>query len=252
MAQRRRHSRRRRRGRFGGLYRFLAVLAVIAAVAAACVIFFRVNQVTVEGSNRYTAQEIIDASGVQTGDNLMALSKNQIAYAIRTQLPYVESVSMRRRLPDTLEITVRERVAAASVESGSGPWLISSQGKLLEPANGHNVVEVIGLRAQEPVAGSNIQVKEEDTNTLEYVTALLTALEEQGMLSACETLDCSPSTYITITWDIYTIKLPRGGDYPYMLRLVHSALASDRMPQNQPGTMDLTVKDGELYFKPSN
>lgn len=252
MAQRRRHSRRKRRGRFGGLYRFLAVLAVIAAVIAACVIFFRVNEVTVLGNSRYVAQEVIDASGVQVGDNLMALSKNQIAYSIRTQLPYVESVSMRRRLPDTLEITVRERVAAASVESGSGPWLISSQGKLLEPANGHNVVEIIGLKAQKPVAGSNMEVKEEDANTLEYVLALLTALEEKEMLSACETLDCSASSYITLTWDIYTIKLPRGGDYAYMLRLIQSALGSDRMPQDQPGTMDLTVKDGELYFKPSN
>ncbi len=250
MARRRRHS-RRRRGRFGGLYRLFAVFAVLAAIIAACVIFFRVNEVTVEGTSRYTAQEVVDASGVQLGDNLMALSKNQIAVAIRTRLPYVESVSMRRRLPDTLEIVVRERVAAASMESGDGPWLISSQGKLLEPAAGHPVVEIVGLKAQNPTAGSNVAVKEEDANTLEYVLALLTALEEKGMLSACQTLDCSASSYLALTWDIYTIKLPRDGDYPYLLRLVHSALASDRLPQNQPGTMDLTVKDGELYFKPS-
>lgn len=252
MAQRRRHSRRRRRGRFVGLYRFLAVIAAIAAVAAACVIFFRVNAVTVEGNTRYTAQEIVDASGVQTGDNLMALQKGSIAAVIRTKLPYVESVSIRRKLPDTLAITVRERVAAATVESGSGPWLISSQGKLLEPANGHRVVEIVGLKAQQPEAGSTMQVKEEDANTLEYVLSLLAALEERGMLSGCEKVDCTPASHIEMKWDIYTVKLPRGGDYVYMLRLIQSALASDRMPQDQPGTMDLTVKDGELYFKPAN
>lgn len=250
MAQRRRHSRRRRRGRFGGLYRFLAVLAVIAAVVAACVIFFRINSVTVQGNSRYTAEEVVEASGVKTGDNLMALSKSQIASAIRLRLPYVESVSMRRRLPDGLEITVRERVAAASVESGSGPWLISSQGKVLEPAADHKVVTVLGLKAQSPYAGSDLQVKEEDANTLDHVLALLTALEEKEMLGGCESLDCTPADCMILTWDIYTVKFPRGGDYPYMLGLIRAALAHENMPQNQPGTFDLTVREDGVHFKP--
>lgn len=253
MAQQRRHkSRRRRRGRFGGLYRVLAVLAVIAAVIVACVIFFRVNEVSVEGNVRYTAAEVIEASGIGTGDNLMALSKSKIASAIRTQLPYVESVSIRRCLPDGVEITVRERVAAASVASSSGRWLISSQGKLLEKAGNQQVVTVTGLTAQSPYAGGTIQVREEDANTLDYVLDLLTALEEKGMLESCGELDCTPVSYMTLTWDIYTIKFPRGGDYSYMLRLVQTALAHEDMPRNQPGTFDLTVEDNAVHFKRSS
>ena len=247
MAQRR--HRRRRRGRFAGLYRFLAVLAVIAAVAVACVIFFRVNTVTIQGNSRYTAQEVIEASGIKTGDNLMAMSKSQVASAIRTRLPYVESVSIRRAFPDGVEITVRERVAVASISASGGRWLISSQGKLLEQAGNQNVVTIIGLKALSPYAGSSVQVAEEDENTLDYVISLLTALEEKEMLSACDELDCTQTTYLTLTWDIYTIKLPRGGDYAYMLRMLNSALSSEEMPQNEPGTFDFTVKEGELYFR---
>ncbi len=252
MAQQRRHrSRRRRRGRFSGLYRFFAVVAVVAAVIAACVIFFRVNEVTVQGNSRYTAEEVVEASGVEIGDNLVALSKSKIASTIRMKLPYVESVSIRRRLPDTVELTVRERVAVASVESSSGRWLISSQGKILEEAGAHDVVKIIGLKAQAPYAGGTIQVSEEDRNTLDHVIALLSALENQDMLGQAEVLDCTPSTYITLTWDIYTIKFPRGGDYPYLLRFLQSALESENMPKNEPGTLDLTVKEGELYFQRS-
>lgn len=250
MAQQRRHrSRRRRRGRFSGLYRFFAVVAVIAAVIAACVIFFRINEVTVEGNSRYTAEEIIEASGIVNGDNLVALSKSKIASAIRTKLPYVESVSIHRRLPDGVELTVRERVAVASVDSSRGRWLISSQGKILEEEAGHDVVTVIGLKARAPFAGGSLQVAEEDANTLDHVLALLTALERQEMLSLAEELDCTPATYLALTWDIYTIKFPRGGDYPYLLRFLQSALASENMPKNEPGTIDLTVKEGELYFQ---
>lgn len=250
MAQQRRHrSRRRRRGRFSGLYRFFAVLAAAAAVIAACVVFFRVQSVTVEGNSRYTAEEIVAASGIVSGDNLIALSKSKIASAIRLKLPYVESVSIRRRLPDSVELTVRERVAVASVGSASGRWLISSQGKLLEEAGSQSVVTVTGLMAVAPYAGGNLEVAEENADTLEYVLNLLEALEERDMLADSRELDCSPTSYLTLTWDIYTIKLPRDGDYSYLLRFVQSALNSEEMPKNEPGTIDLTVKEGELYFK---
>lgn len=249
-AHRRRHSRRRRRGRFSGLYRFFAVLAVIAAVVAACVIFFRINEVSVSGHARYTAQEIVEASGILKGDNLVALRKGQIASTIRTKLPYIESVSLRRQLPDTVAITVRERVAVASVDSGDGRWLISSKGKLLERAEDHPVVTVIGLTAKAPYAGNNLEVSEEQSNSLAHVLDLLDALEGAEMLGDSDVLDCTASTYITLTWDIYTIKFPRGGDYPYMLRLVNMALAHENMPQNQPGTFDLTVEDNAVHFKP--
>lgn len=249
-ANRRRHSRRRRRGRFSGLYRFFAVLAVIAAVVAACVIFFRINEVSVSGHVRYTAQEIVEASGIMKGDNLVALPKGQIASTIRTRLPYIESVSLRRQLPDTVAITVRERVAVASVDSADGRWLISSKGKLLEQAADHPVVPVEGLTAKAPYAGNNLEVPEEQSNSLDHVLALLDALEQAEMLDRCGTLDCTHSTYITLAWDIYTIKFPRGGDYPYMLRLVGMALAHEDMPQMQPGTFDLTVEDNAVHFKP--
>ncbi len=248
-AQRRRHSRRRRRGQFSGLYRFFAVLAVIAAVVAACVIFFRVNTVTVIGNSRYTVQEVVEASGIVAGDNLVALSKGQIASTIRTKLPYVESVSIRRVLPDGVEITVGERVAVASVNSSDGRWLISSQGKLLEKAADHKVVTVVGLTAQAPYAGNTMEVPEEQSNTLDHVLTLLSALEERDMLADCNTLDCTPTSYMTLTWDIYTIKFPRGGDYPYMLRLIDMALEHEKMPQNEPGTFDLTVEDNAVHFK---
>lgn len=250
MAARRRRNSRRRRGRFGGLYRFFAVLAVIAAVVAACVIFFRINQVSVVGHVRYTAQEIVEVSGILQGDNLVALPKGQIASRIRMSLPYVESVSIRRQLPDGVEITVRERVAVASVDSADGRWLISSQGKLLERAEDHPVVRVEGISAMAPYAGNNVEVSAEQSNSLDHVLSLLESLEEAEMLADCGTLDCTPSTYITLKWGIYTIKFPRGGDYPYMLSLVNMALGHEDMPQNLPGTFDLTVEDNAVHFKP--
>lgn len=252
MARQRSHKvRRRRRGRFRGIYQLLTILLVTAAVIAACLVFFRVNTVLVEGNGRYTADEVIAASGIETGDSLIALSKGKVAGLIRTKLPYIESVSIQRKFPDVVVLTVKERSAAASVPGGSGRWLISSQGKLLEEDGGQSVVKVIGLRAVSPYAGGTLQVAESDTATLSYVLALLTALENRGLLADCTTLDCTSDVSMTLQYGIYALKLPRGGDYDYMLRLLLSALENERMPQGVAGTFDFTVKDGEVFFRSS-
>lgn len=250
MARQRKHrTYRRRRGRFRGLYRLLSILLVAAAVVAACLVFFRVNTVTVEGGVRYTAEEIVAASGIRTGDNLVALSKSQVAEKIRTELPYVESVSIRRKLPDGVVLTVKERSAAASVSGSGSHWLISSQGKLLEQENGQDVVMVMGLQALSPYAGGTVMVAEKDEATLSYVLEILTALESREMLPLCTELDCTSDVSITLKYGIYELKMPRGGDYDYMLRLLRSALESEKMPQGVPGVFDFTVKDGEVYFR---
>lgn len=63
MAARRRHSnRRRRRGSFGFLYRLLSVLVICGVIVVALTLFFRVDTVVVTGTQRYTQQEVIDAT----------------------------------------------------------------------------------------------------------------------------------------------------------------------------------------------
>ena len=252
MARQRRHARhRRRRGRFSGLYKVLSVLFVAAAVAVACVVFFRVNSVEVSGNVRYTAEEIIEASGIGMGDNLIAMSRSRVSAAICTRLPYVENVNVKKVLPDGVVLRVSERVAAASVESSEGRWLISAQGKLLEQDDGTaGMVTVTGLTAIVPYPGGMIQVSEEEEATVSYVTQLLAQLESHGWLGECTALDCSALTSMTLDYGIYRVKLPRGGDYDYCLSLTESALASGKIPEGVGGLLDLTVTEGKVYFRP--
>ena len=126
-ARRNRHGRRRNRGRFGFLYKLLSALLIFAALLVGCVVFFRVNTVVVSGNSRYAEAEVIQSSGVEQGDNLFALNKYQISRQIYTQLPYVDEVSIHRKLPDTLLIQVTESIGCwtrgASCWSGATlPW----------------------------------------------------------------------------------------------------------------------------------
>lgn len=256
LARQRRHSRpKRRRGRFSGLYKVLSVLLVAAAVVVACIVFFRVNTIDVAGNVRYTSQEIIEASGIQQGDNLILLPSMRISAQIQTKLPYVERVALQPAYPDGLIIKVTERVAAASVDSAEGRWLISSQGKLLEKdSGGIQVIQITGLTAVGAYAGGILQASEEQALTLEYVKELLMVLEQQGILLECTALDCTAATSMTLHYGIYRLRLPRGGDYGYCIELAKSALKTGledgKLLEGQGGLLDLTVSDGRARFRP--
>ena len=134
MARRRHSNRRRRRGNFGFLYKLLSVLVICAAVVMALTLFFRVDTIEVTGTERYTEKDVIEASGIQLGDNLFLLNKYEAARSIAEQLPYIdiEDIRIRRELPDTLLIDVAECGTPLAVIQDGSAWLLSPKGKIVE------------------------------------------------------------------------------------------------------------------------
>ena len=70
MARRRHSNRRHRRGSSGFLYKLLSILVICGCLVAAVTLFFRVNAIEVSGHQRYTAEDVRTASGVDLGSNL--------------------------------------------------------------------------------------------------------------------------------------------------------------------------------------
>ena len=74
---------RRYRKRRGGIaYTILAVLLIAASVVAACTVFFRVEEVTVEGNERYSQEQILSVASVEMGANMILTPGEQIAQRI--------------------------------------------------------------------------------------------------------------------------------------------------------------------------
>ena len=96
MASKRRN-RRRRRGRAPFPLRLLCLAVVIAAFLGALTMFFRIDMIVVEGNERYTEEQIIEAAGVQKEQNLVLLNKYKVKQSIFDTLPYVETVVINPR-----------------------------------------------------------------------------------------------------------------------------------------------------------
>lgn len=255
MAARRNRDRHwRRRGRFSGLYKLLSFLVILTALLVGCVVFFRVNQVTVEGNSRYTDAEIVAASGVELGDNLFLVNKPQTARSITRRLPYVEKVSPVRLLPDTLELRVVESRAAVVLEVDGVRWLLSRGGKLLEQGDrtlGEGLPLVAGLTPVTPAVGSPMAVAVEDQARLDTLKALLTALTDRDMMErTTEFIDLTSATTVYFGCDgALTVKVPMGGDMDGLVfRLQRTIETFQQRGEVVTGTLDLTYGDGKAHL----
>ena len=114
---RNKRKRKRGKGRLGPLFKLLCAGAVAVALTMGATVFFQVETVAVTGNSRYSQEEIIKATGIQTGDNLFRMNKYQIAHQVLQGLPYVEELTIRRALPSTIVLTVKEWDAVARVEA---------------------------------------------------------------------------------------------------------------------------------------
>ncbi len=71
--------------------------------------YFLINRIDISGNNNVTNEEILAESGVAVGQNNISVSIEEVEAALEKN-PWMERVSVKRVLPDILEIIVQERV----------------------------------------------------------------------------------------------------------------------------------------------
>ncbi len=125
--------RMRRRKRKMNLYGLVVFLLVaVAGVTVSYTFLFNIDKIVVMGkSDDYTAEQIVSASGIQKGDNLLRLNVHASEQRILDELLYIETAKVDRDFPSSLEITVSQCVPAFNVQYGEGTLLVSKQGKIL-------------------------------------------------------------------------------------------------------------------------
>lgn len=182
MAKRNERYRKRRRKRRGPRI-FLTLLTfciVIGAIVASLTVFLKVAKIEVRGAAYYTNEQIIKSSEIQVGDNLFAINKFAVSSKILADFPYLESIKITRRLPDTFIFDVTERKPCGYIDTEDQRWIIDRAGYLLErvektkQVSGANIIAGEQLLAPKP-GGKINWAEEEKRNALVAVLGELTS-----------------------------------------------------------------------------
>lgn len=108
----------------------MAIAGIVALVY--CVAYGApINKINVTGKSTYTNEQIIEASGIREGDNMLRIRKNEVSRTICEELPYVSTVKVEFKLPDTLVLKVTQAQEKYLIVGKGGYLCLDENGKVL-------------------------------------------------------------------------------------------------------------------------
>lgn len=242
---------RRRKKKRGALYAPIAFIVICAALVFGMSVFFRVSRIEVSGNSMYTADEIIEAAGIEKGDNLFFINRFSAVSRIFSHLPYIEVASVTRALPNRVVIEVSESSAIAYVTVDSEYWAIDRNCKLLttvDTVNAVGLIKVTGVTPINPSVGQVIAPGDADQPKVVYLAEILDQIQERGMVGDVTWVDVSAAANPSFDYlGRFTVKLGSYENTEYKFGMLLSAVG--QLTAGDRGTIDLSI-DKKAHFSP--
>lgn len=259
------------------LLKLSTIVAMVIALTFGISIFFKVDVITVTGSEKYTPWTVVEASGIREGDNLLTFSKAAACGKIISSLPYVENVRIGIKLPDTVNIEIKEIDVVYAMKDGFDSWwLINSEGKVIGPgtsADAGEHTQILGVQLNSPVENQQavamdqpaaepdptgvtvpgLQQQASGSQRLTVALSILQYLEANSSIGEIVSVNVSNINSIELWYgQQYQIKL---GDSTQLGYKIECALRTiDGLDDYQRGIVDcsFTIMEDKPMFTPTN
>lgn len=247
-------AKQRTRHRIGPVFwrRLFIILLVSAAIMLVLTMFFRVKHIDVEGNRYYSSADIIEICGVAEGDNLLTISRGEIAGNIFANCEYVSTVQVSHVLPNRVTIRLTEYPAGYGVKDERGDYyLISSDGTVLKQIEekamrGHILIRDLEIRM--PLIGDPavISGEEGDDTTAQFraLTTFLKELEAAELIRQVTAVSVSPGGQLRLNYeDRFEVTLGTATSLAYKLEHLKVVMAEQK--EYATGTVDLSYEGGK-------
>lgn len=236
--------RERRRKRFLPLLYFLvAILVLLFGVTLSMTVLFNIKTIYIEGSSEYEASQIVEASEIYKGDNLVRLNTELAKQKILKNLMYIDDVTIKKEFPNKVIIKTVASVPAMNIYDQDQYILVSESLKLLlftdEPRE--NLLNVMGFEPS--VVNGETKLQSEDEQKVKILETIYNQLKEEGILSDIVYIDLTDKYNIEINYsDRIFIELGSYSDLEYKIKYAHTVIRDNISVQ----------KSGYLTFVNSN
>lgn len=218
---------RRKRRRNMSLYYFIAVVFIIMAlIFLSLTVFFNIKKIDIKGTDLYTDEQIIQIAGLSDNDNLFRIDTDQMKSDILSSFPYLEDITIKRKLPSTLQFTAVQAVPMANIQNKDGTFcVISTTGRIVETGvldKKADLVTVEGMDLKVKDLGKTYEDKDSMKTTI--LGQILSEINTLGM-SSMNTIDLSDRTNIKMTYDgRLDIEVGSSVDLAFKIRYVEAVI----------------------------
>ena len=240
----------RRLSDFSGPLTFVIVVVAIIFVMS---VFFRVTDIEIEGNVHYTDEEIIRAIGIEQGDNMFLFDRFGTLSRVFAKLPYIEQVvSVERKLPNKVKITVVESEALAYLQLGEEKWTMDHGCKILgQAAEGETafLIPVSGIAPGTLLIGEPLTTEDGNEEVVTYLEDVLYQIEERGLNRMVTKIYFSDDENVEFSYGgKYTVVLGTNNNLEHKFGMFVAVL--DMLKDGDLGIID--VSDGvTAHFSPN-
>ncbi len=231
-------------------YGVIAFIVLTIFALLSVTVLFNIETAVVEGSSVYTPEEIVMAGGINGGDNMIRKNMGKAEQAITSELIYIETAEIKRKLPSSVEIIVTPCAETASLEGEDGFIVVSSLGKILrfseEPAEGTQI-----FYGSEPAEGlePGMIFSSADSEKTEVIFRLMELSGESVFGEQVTSYDVRDRLNISCVYD-NRIEVDIGviTDADYKFKLANKIINTGTAPDFE-GRLKIFGKAGQLLGK---
>lgn len=129
------NKKRKKRNKFRRIFVWIMAVVVFLGVGVvlSLTVFFHINTISVKGETQYSVDEILAQCTIDKGENLFMSDAGKAKKNIEQKLPYIYTADIKRKLPGTIEITVKQAVPRYSIKCKDKTYiLLDDNFKVLE------------------------------------------------------------------------------------------------------------------------
>ena len=214
---------RKKKNKSWPVFLLLFVLAVVAvALSPAC----NVHKITVEGNQRVSSEQILNAMGEVEGRNLFRISPKKLEQKIQG-VPYVDEVSVHRKLPNRLIVQIKEAKTALFIPFDGEMLCITKKGKVINcisPDNAIGAPVVEGVTTAGYEIGKKLEPK--DADSFKLALEYLGYLEDAKLRNKTTAMDVSNPDNVTFTINYHLLVEfgPKSNDVEYKMNFLKKAM----------------------------
>ncbi len=211
-----------------GYYILVAFLALSIGASLSVTFLFNIKEIVVIGSSQYDNIEIIKASDISTGDNLIRLNTKTARSRILSEMLYMDDVVIRKKFPDKLEMELYPSKEMAYVEYKSGYIIISEKWRVLEDVentDGKNLLMITGFEPKSGEPKSTMESMDKDKEgILQQMLGYISSLEIKDITS----IDINDKYDIRLNYaDRINIIIGNSKDIEYKLKYAYHILTNE-------------------------
>lgn len=254
--QKRRENERRKRS----LKRLIGFLALLILILGTTVLIalsptFNIGTITVNGNSRYEAEEIINVSCIEEGQNgfaalgpgieqILSLRYAEAENRIKESLPYIKNAVVKYIIPDTIRISLMERKPFCYIQYFGTYILIDREGFVLETEQTPKGLPIIkGCNIKGMEIGHALQP--DDSENFERVASLIEAIQESDMeadpdlLKTADYFELSGREIHFLLDSRIMVKIDDRNDTLYTVELLREIIIKN-IPEDEKGILDFT------------